>query len=70
MASNHGWTPVQVLLAFVLAQKQMIAILRTSKVIHMKELLAVCNDLLTTDEYRAVDKAFPTPDHEVPLDIQ
>lgn len=70
MASNHGWTPVQVLLAFVLAQKQMIAILRTSKVIHMKELLAVRNDLLTTDEYRAVDKAFPTPDHEVPLDIQ
>ncbi|KAB7789557.1 aldo/keto reductase [Bifidobacterium leontopitheci] len=70
VAAAHGFTPMQVLLAFVLHRPDVVAIPRSGNPRHVLENVAVLSDPLTDDEYAALDRAFPAPDHPVPLDME
>lgn len=70
IAAERGISVYQVLLCFTLHQDNMVSIPRTSKVTHMKELVACRSIRLTDEEYRLLDTVFPAPTRRVPLDIQ
>lgn len=69
IAKQRSITPMQVLLAFVLQQEQMIAIPRSGNPAHVKENLAAAEIIFTEVEMSALNSAFPPPSHPVPLDI-
>ncbi len=69
VANNHGITEMQVLLAFVLYQKQVIAIPRSGRKEHVLQNWAVRDIELTKEEYELLNKAFPAPKYKTHLDI-
>jgi diketogulonate reductase-like aldo/keto reductase len=70
VCKQTGLTPIQVLLAFVLAQEHTIAIPRTGDSAHMRLNAAVMNVPLSADQLSLLDKAFPAPRCRVPLDME
>lgn len=69
VANAHGVQPMQVLLAFVMAQKDVIAIPRSGNAAHVRENLAAAGLALTPEELEKLNRAFPAPDHKTYLDI-
>ena len=69
IAQELNCTPYQVLLLFVLAQPNMIAIPKAGQVQHMQDNLACLTMKLTKDQLARLDRAFPTPNRRVHLDI-
>ena len=69
-ARNHGGTPSQVLLAFLLSRPGVVPIPRTSRPEHTVENAGAADLRLTEEELARLDAAFPAPDHRVPLDMQ
>ena len=69
IAKARGITPMQVLLAFVLWKDQVIAIPRSGRTEHVLQNWAVKDVVLTDEEYAALDRAFPAPEHKTYLDI-
>lgn len=70
IAREKGLTVVQLLLAFVLSQPDMIAIPKAANPVHLKENVAAAGIILTDEERRALDAAFPAPTMKTMLDIQ
>lgn len=70
VAKRHGCKEIQVLLAFVLASKQTIAIPKVSRMDHLKEVLAVENIVLSNEDLELLQSAYPSPTHKMYLDIQ
>lgn len=69
IAKARGITPMQVLLAFVLRKDQVIAIPRSGRTEHVLQNWTVKDIILTDEEYAALDRAFPAPEHKTYLDI-
>ena len=69
IAKARGITPMQVLLAFVLRKDQVIAIPRSGRTEHVLQNWAVKDVVLIDEEYAALDRAFPAPEHKIYLDI-
>lgn len=69
IAAAHDVTVMQMLLAFVLSQQQVIAIPRSGNAAHVRENLSAADLSLTHQELEALNTAFPAPKHAVPLDI-
>ena len=61
---------MQVLLAFVLAQKNTIAIPRTGSADHALLNAETADHALTPEQLERLNKAFPAPRRREPLDIQ
>ena len=70
IAAAHNATPAQILLAFLLHQQGVIPIPRTGSAAHVVENAGAANIKLTADETALLDRAFPAPQHKVPLDVQ
>ncbi|MGJ9441513.1 aldo/keto reductase [Actinotignum sp. GS-2025c] len=70
VAREQGISPFQVLLAWVLAQGEVIAIPRTGKLTHMRDNLAATRLELSADQLARLDAAFPAPRFRVPLDVE
>ena len=70
VAREQGISPFQVLLAWVLAQGNAIAIPRTGKLTHMRENLEAARLELSADQLARLDAAFPAPRFRVPLDVE
>lgn len=70
VARAHSATPSQILLAFLLAQPQVIPIPRTAHAEHAKENAAAAKIRLTEADHRLLDTAFPAPTHKTPLAMQ
>ncbi|MDY2627522.1 MAG: aldo/keto reductase [Lachnospiraceae bacterium] len=68
-ARNHGVSEMQILLAFVLHRKNVIAIPRSGKKEHVLQNQEVWKIVLSEEEYAALDAAFPAPCHKTALDI-
>lgn len=68
-AEQHGVTPAQVLLNFVLQQPDVIAIPRSSEPAHTEENAAALDFCLTGEELAALNRAFPAPNRPTMLDI-
>ena len=69
IAKIHNITPMQVLLAFVLYQPNVIAIPRSGKAEHVLQNWNARKIRLTDVEYGLLDKAFPAPKQKTYLDI-
>lgn len=69
IAQQHQITPIQVLLAFVLAQEGVFAIPRTGRPEHMQANRAAAEVRLSLEELTLLDQAFPPPAHKVGLDV-
>lgn len=69
IAEARGLTPMQVLLAFVLKQEQLIAIPRSGNPRHVQENLLAAEVCLSDEEIALLNRAFPPPAHPMPLDI-
>lgn len=69
IAEELNCTPYQLLLLFVLAQPNMIAIPKAGQVRHMKENIACLDMQLTQQQLARLNNAFPSPTHRIHLDI-
>lgn len=69
VAKAHSVSEMQVLLAFVLRQKNVIAIPRSGHAEHVLENMQAADLELTCEEYARLDQAFPAPNRKTYLDI-
>ncbi|WP_373100911.1 MULTISPECIES: aldo/keto reductase [Pasteurellaceae] len=69
IADELQCTAHQVLLLFVLAQPNMIAIPKAGQIQHIKDNIACLSMNLTKDQLARLNKAFPPPTSRVHLDI-
>lgn len=70
VARRQSLTPAQVLLAFVLSQPDTVAIPKAASVEHALQNAAMAQHPLAADDLSTLNRAFPAPDHKVPLDIE
>jgi diketogulonate reductase-like aldo/keto reductase len=68
-AEAHRVSVYQVMLAFVLRQDNVFAVVKASSEEHVKDNLASTELQLTTEEYAAIDAAFPAPKRKTTLDM-
>lgn len=69
IADEHSTTPAQIALAWVLRKEHLIAVPKASTPGHVKQNRIALDIHLTRDELAALDRAFPPPDHKVPLEM-
>jgi diketogulonate reductase-like aldo/keto reductase len=69
IARQHGATPAQIALAWVLRQGGVIAIPKTAESEHVVENRKALEVRLTEEDLVALDQEFPPPAHKVPLDM-
>jgi diketogulonate reductase-like aldo/keto reductase len=67
IAARHGVRPLQVALAWVLAQPGVIAIPKSVREAHLRENIAAAGLRLDAEDRRAIDARFPPPKHKTPL---
>lgn len=69
MAEAHNCSTIQLLLAFVLAQPQVLAIPKVSRLAHLKEILQAQDIILSAEELQQLNALYPAPLHKTYLDI-
>lgn len=69
LAQEKQATVYQILLAFVLQERQMIAIPRSIRKEHTLENRAAAEIILTEEDMQRLNQAFPAPNRPTPLDI-
>lgn len=69
IAKEVGGTVYQVLLAFVFAQPNMIAIPKAGRIQHMKENIASLRIMLSKDQLDRLNNEFPSPSYRMHLDV-
>ncbi len=69
VAEKYSCTPIQVLLAFVLAQDGIFAIPRSSRLSHTQDNRAAADIRLSAEDLALLNSHFPAPTHKVPLDV-
>jgi diketogulonate reductase-like aldo/keto reductase len=69
VASQHGATPAQIALAWLLRQRDIVAIPKASQPEHIRENRAAHDIELTDRDIQALDKAFPPPRGRIPLEM-
>ena len=70
IAAAHGASVQQIMLAWAIRDGNTIAIPKSSSEQHTAENAAAGNIQLTDDELERLDREFPAPDREVPLDVE
>ena len=68
IAARNKATPAQIALAWVLQQK-LVAIPKASNPQHVRENRAALDLMLTEEDLRELDEAFPPPSKKVPLEV-
>lgn len=69
VASEHGATPAQIALAWVLRDPDMVAIPKASQPEHIRENRAALDIELTTDDLVKIDESFHPPSRKIPLEM-
>lgn len=69
IARNHTATAAQILLAWVIRYKGVMAIPKAASIEHVKANAAALDITLTGEELRLLDNAFPAPEVKTPLDV-
>jgi diketogulonate reductase-like aldo/keto reductase len=67
VAARHGASPAQVALAFVLSRPGVVAIPKATDPAHVRENAKAREIVLTAEDRRALDAAFPPPKRKRPL---
>jgi diketogulonate reductase-like aldo/keto reductase len=69
IADEHVATPAQIALAWVLRKEGLIAVPKASTRGHVEQNRFALDIHLTRDQLAALDRAFPPPDHKMPLEM-
>jgi len=69
VAARHGWTEMQVLLAFAAQPEGVIAIPKAGTPAHTAQNAAMLHQRLTQEDLAVLNAAFPPPRRAEPLDI-
>ncbi|HXQ73805.1 MAG TPA: aldo/keto reductase [Pyrinomonadaceae bacterium] len=69
VAAEHGATPAQIALAWVLREPDIIAIPKASQPQHIRENRAALDIELTLEDLAKIDKSFPPPKRKVRLEM-
>jgi diketogulonate reductase-like aldo/keto reductase len=69
LAQQHSVTSAQIAIAWLLHQKQVIAIPKSSTIAHVEQNYAALNLHLSTDDLACLDSAFPAPKKRVALQM-
>ena len=69
VAADLGATPAQVALAWVLHQKQVLAIPKAGSLAHVQEKRAAAELHLSAKDLAVLDMAFPRPSKRRPLEM-
>ncbi len=69
IAKRHGVSSYQIALAWVLAQENIIAIPKASKIDHLDQNRAAAEISLTSSDLDEIDASFPPPSRETPLEM-
>jgi diketogulonate reductase-like aldo/keto reductase len=69
VAQRHNASPAQIALAWVLQKPGVTAIPKAGKMEHVKENARSASIVLTLEDVRDLDTAFPPPGWKVPLEI-
>jgi len=69
IASYHGVTAAQILLAWVISHQGVMAIPKASSVAHVKENAAALAVTLSAEDLARLDATFPAPKAKTPLDV-
>jgi len=70
VAENHGITPAQVLLGFILRDPYLIPIPKAGSIAHAQENAAMLHIALTPEEIALLSNTFPAPNYKTPLDVE
>lgn len=70
IARQNEISPIQVLLAFVLQQENMIAIPRSGSAAHVLQNAQMARQPLPAADLQKLNETFPAPKYRVPLDIE
>lgn len=69
VAKRHNASAYQILLAWVVSHRQVLAIPQSSNADHTKENVLAANIQLTTADLKLLDEAYPAPTEKLPLDV-
>ena len=69
VAEKHHASPGQVLLAFVIREGDITAIPRAARAAHARDNAAAADIVLDEEDLCLLDRAFPAPDHAVPMEV-
>jgi diketogulonate reductase-like aldo/keto reductase len=69
IAEKHGRTARQVVLNFLTRHSGVFTIPKASRNEHVRENSESMGWKLSSNDLRAIEEAFPAPDHDVPLGI-
>ena len=69
IAAARGATPAQVALAWTLRHADTFVVPKASRIAHVDENLGALDIALTDDELAALDRDFPPPEGDAPLEI-
>jgi diketogulonate reductase-like aldo/keto reductase len=67
VAARHGATPRQVVLSFLTRKPHLFVIPKAANPDHTRENAGAAAVQLTEEDVAEIDRAFPAPDHDVPL---
>ena len=67
IARRHGATPTQIMLAWVMRTRNVIAIPKASSITHVEENARSLGIKLTEADLCDIDRAFPAPTHKIRL---
>jgi diketogulonate reductase-like aldo/keto reductase len=70
VAEKHGVSPIQVLLAFVLNRKNVVAIPKAVGKEHVRQNADATKITLTEEDIHMLNREFPAPTQKVPLEIR
>ncbi|WP_271145631.1 aldo/keto reductase [Brevundimonas sp. NIBR10] len=69
VADRHGATPAQIALAALMLREGVVLIPKASTIAHVEDNAAALDIQLDGEDLEALDRAFPPPTSEQPLDI-
>lgn len=69
IAQQRGVTAAQILLAWVISHREVLAIPKASSIEHVAQNAAALDMVLNDEELALLDKAYPAPARKTPLDM-
>jgi len=69
IAQERGVTAAQILLAWVISRREVLAIPKASSIEHVAQNAAALDIVLNDEELALLDKAYPAPARKTPLDM-
>lgn len=68
VAARHGAAPAQVALAWTLRHENVVAIPKAARPAHVRDNAKAADIVLTEEDLADIDRAFPAPKRDVPLE--